>query len=269
MHPSEIQVVTFLTSLMKEKLSYSVVNCHKAMLFQTLPFFGITWVDNSFLIPKLMKGFFNSRPVKPRPIFVWDVSVVLKFLSTLFPVEELTLKLLTFKLIALIALTTASRAQTLSALDISLLSKFHDRYIFQFKQLLKTSKPGKPAPTCVLHRYIKEELCVIHTLDEYLKRTKTKRKSTKLFVSFLTFKSVTTCTLARWLRQVLQLAGIDESNFSAHSFRGASASKALQLGVSINDIMKTANWSSSKTFYRFYHKEVISENNFASVLLNS
>jgi hypothetical protein len=54
----------------------------------------------------------------------WDVSVVLTFLFTLYPLSELSLKLLTYKLIALIALTTAARAQTISALDINYMSKF-------------------------------------------------------------------------------------------------------------------------------------------------
>ena len=58
----------------------------------------------------------------------WDVSVVLKYLFTSYPLSELSLKQLTYKLIALIALTTAARAQTRSALDIKY--KFFDKYVF-------------------------------------------------------------------------------------------------------------------------------------------
>jgi hypothetical protein len=54
----------------------------------------------------------------------WDVSVVLTFLFTLYPWSELSLKLITYKLIALIALATAARAQTISALDINYMSIF-------------------------------------------------------------------------------------------------------------------------------------------------
>lgn len=42
----------------------------------------------------------------------------------------------------------------------------------------------------------------------------------------------------------------------AHSFRGTSASVAYSSGVSIKEIMNAANWSSSKTFFKFYYKEV-------------
>jgi hypothetical protein len=118
---------------MRKYLSYSVVNTHQAMLFQTLPFFGVLWIKESVLISKLLKGYFNIKPVKPRIMTTWDVSVVLTFLFTLYRLSELSLKLLTYKLIALIALTTAARAQTILALDINYMSKFFDKYVFQIQ----------------------------------------------------------------------------------------------------------------------------------------
>jgi hypothetical protein len=68
----------------------------------------------------------------------------------------------------------------------------------------------------------------------------------------------------------LFLPRIDISKFSAHSFRGASTSKALGAGVSLKDILETANWASAKTFYKFYLKDVVHvKNNFADFFLNS
>ena len=91
----------------------------------------------------------------------------------------------------------------------------------------------------------------------------------KLGVFFKTFKAVTSCTLARWLNQVLFLSGIDISKLSAHSFRGASTSKALGAGVSLKYIIETANWASAKTFYTHYFKDVVHvKNNFADKILN-
>jgi hypothetical protein len=49
----------------------------------------------------------------------------------------------------------------------------------------------------------------------------------------------------------LFLSGIDISKFPAHSFRGASTSKALGAGVSLKDILEIANWASAKTSYKF------------------
>lgn len=109
---------------MRQNLSYSVLNTYRSMLTQTLPYFGIKWIENSVLISKLLKGYFNLKPVKPRISFTWDASIVLRYLVILFPLSELSLKLLTLKLIALIALTTAARAQTILGLDIQYLCCF-------------------------------------------------------------------------------------------------------------------------------------------------
>jgi hypothetical protein len=61
----------------------------------------------------------------------------------------------------------------------------------------------------------------------------------------------------------------DISKLSAHSFRGASTSKALGAGVSLKYIIETANWASAKTFYTHYFKDVVHvKNNFADKILN-
>lgn len=46
-------------------------------------------------------------------------------------------------------------------------------------------------------------------------------------------------------------AGIDISQFKAHSTRAASTSAS---GVPMKDILKTANWSRESTFQKFYLK---------------
>ena len=188
--PSETDVVKFLTSMMRNKVSYSVLNTHKSMLINTLPYFDVTWINGSNLIPKLMRGYFNLNPTRPKVRTSWDVSKVLSFLRSLVPLHKLSLRLLTFKLITLIALTTASRAQTLLALDLKCMSVFTDKVVFQINKLLKTCKPGTPVHKVVLHRFSDKKLCVVSTLSEYLSRTKHKRKSSSLFISCKTFNII-------------------------------------------------------------------------------
>ena len=80
---------------------------------------------------------------------------------------------------------------------------------------------------------------------------------TRLFISFVKpHKAVTSSSITRWLRTVLEEAGIDSSIFGAHSTCGASTSAAARGGVTLEDILKAANWSSESVFQRFYHKEV-------------
>ena len=65
---------------------------------------------------------------------------------------------------------------------------------------------------------------------------------------------VASCTIARWLKKILQDAGIDVSIFSVHSVHGALSSAAALAGVTTNDILEAADWSTECVFRRFYYK---------------
>jgi len=238
------------------------------MLLQTLPFFNNVWCSNSTLIPRFMKGIFYKSPPKIKYSFTWDVSVVLKYLSTLFPLESLSLKLLTFKLTALIALAAAPRAQTIVSLDLDFMTIAEKCIMFDFPCLLKNSRRGHQF-SLKLEHFDNESLCVMHTLLHYVKVTSSSRLSKKLFISYVTYKAVCTSTIARWLRTVLDLAGIDIGVFKAHSFRGASVSAAYNKGCSLKRVLETADWSSDKNFRKYYYRQSVSkEVTFAEAVLS-
>ena len=106
------------------------------------------------------------------------------------------------------------------------------------------------------------------TLKDYLGRTEKIRNSvTELFISTRKpHKGVTTGTLARWMKSMLRAAGIDTNVYTAHSFRSASTSTAFAQGVSLQDILHTADWTNASTFARFYNKQTEDSTFAASVL---
>ena len=53
---------------------------------------------------------------------------------------------------------------------------------------------------------------------------------------------------------MLDLAGINTKTFKAHSVRGASASAAASAGITTNQIMNAADWSSESVFQKFYYR---------------
>ena len=61
-------------------------------------------------------------------------------------------------------------------------------------------------------------------------------------VSFLSvikpFKPVSSSTIARWIKEILALSGVDTDIFKAHSTRGAAATAAVGKGVSISEILQ-------------------------------
>ena len=74
------------------------------------------------------------------------------------------------------------------------------------------------------------------------------------------FKSVSKDTISRWLRTILQDAGVDTNVFKSHSTRAASSSSAKTKGISTALIMNSVGWKSETTFAKYYNKYVTKEN---------
>jgi site-specific recombinase XerD len=212
-----------------------------------------------------MKGVFLAKKPKPKYSTTWDVGKVLDYLKSLYPLEELDLKNLTLKTASLIALTTAQRVQTLVSLKINQMADHGEYVMFMIYELQKTSRPGHEVQVKI-SSFPDKRCCVLHTLRQYLKATKEKRKSDKLLISFKAFNEISTSTVACWLKEILKRSGIDDT-FSAHSYRGASTSAAFAGGVQLKEILETANWANAKTFYTFYRRDL--PNAFSDTVLRT
>ena len=101
------------------------------------------------------------------------------------------------------------------------------------------------------------------TLLAYLARTKEFRQSeqqkhAKLFISFnKPHAAVSKDTIARWVKLMISMAGVDTTVFKAGSVRPAAASKAKAMAVPVTCIMQKAGWSRETTFARFYDKPIV------------
>ena len=183
--------------------------------------------------------------------------------------STLSLKQLTLKTIALIALTSSDRGQTIHKANIDNMLVGEDSSIkFIIKDKLKTTrKVLKPTTiTCISAQ--EDEFNVASYVKKYLEMTKDFRKENKfLFLSWKTKKNVSRPTLARWLKLVLKLAGIDTSHYSAHSYRGAGLSNAFYKGASINRIVEAGNWTNVEMFWSHYHAPP-SDSHLGHVILN-
>lgn len=186
-----------------------------------------------------------------------------KYFTSLDPVETLTLKDLTLKLLMLLLLVTGQRGQSIHLLNIVTMHLSDTSCVFNLTSHIKTSKPGKPASAITVQEF-KQDCCMcpIKTLKEYLKRTDTIRgDEQQLFISFVKpHKSVTRDTISRWAKIVLQRSGIDTDLFTSHRTRAASASKAKQKDVPLDEILSQAGWSTADTFRKFYDKPIVSSN---------
>ena len=255
---SEPETLEFLFSLYKSGVGYSGLNTARSALSMFLINAQEVPIGKSTHVKRFMKGIFHLRPSLPRYVCIWDVDIVLNYLKSLFPLTELSVKYVTYKLVMLLALISAQRAQTLHLIDLRNIIEEQDFIVILIGDLLKQSSPGTIPPILKIPKYPEKALCFVHTLLYYKEITSNLRSCNKLFISLCKpHKAVSTSTISRWLKNTLHEAGIEVAIFKAHSTRSASCSAAKRANISSKDIMKAAGWKNANTFEKFYDKVVI------------
>lgn len=261
-------VLDFLTLHFNRGASFSSLNSYRAALAQIA---GLNLAQD-YRMQRFFKGVFMLRPSTPKYKNTWDPAVVLSHLKDIKN-SDITLEILTYKLVTLLALATGQRLQTLSLIDIRNIQQMDEKICIKISERIKTSRRNFPQPVLLLP-YFKnnENLCVAKTLLEYLERTKPIRGSiTSLFIAFKKpFKKVSTQTLSRWIKTVLSQSGIDTKQFTAHSTRHAATSAAARKGLHFDTIRLAAGWSNnSKMFATVYNRPLPVDNKtFAETILN-
>jgi len=248
-------VLEFLTDLYKQGLGYSAVNTARSALSAALPPLRAQTIGSHPHVVRFMKGIFELRMPKPRYEKIWDVSILLKYFQNKKENSQLSLPDLTRKLCALMLLASAQRVQTIHLIRVDCIEIQDNECNILIVDPLKQTKPGTKKTVLKFERYPENtKLCVISALEEYLKRTESKRcKTDKLLLCYARpYGPASKDTVARWLKTVLEEAGIN--NFAPHSFRSAASSEMIRRGVPIDEVLKTAGWSNASTFHKFYNR---------------
>ena len=166
------------------------------------------------------------------------------------------MKDITVKLTTVLACVSAQRLHTLTLLDARYIQfQSSGTYMCIFNDLkVPRARPyfimALPSPSDIDH------LGTVELLQIYLEKTEQFRRQGhhRLLLSWRPpHNPVTTDTLARWIRQVMQDSGINVHVFGAHSVRGASSSFALEHNASIDSVLTAGDWSSLRTFNHNKH----------------
>ena len=104
-------------NLYKESKAYRSINVYRSMLSSTLDRIGGHDVGKHPLAVKLMKGIFHSNPPQPKYNGFWDIGSVLSYLESLGSDDSLSLKILSYKLLMLLAFTSLFRVSEIAAID--------------------------------------------------------------------------------------------------------------------------------------------------------
>jgi hypothetical protein len=241
----------------EEGIGYSAMNTTRSALSTIIVFGNITAGAHPLVI-RFLKGVYNLRPPQARYVTVWDPTIVLNYLKGLGPAKSLGIKDLTLKLVTLMALVSAQRAQSLHLLNTKHMKRKKNLVTFRFSKPLKQCRPGISNPILEFKAYVpNRRICVVTYIEEYLQRTKPYRANHSQF--FLSYSKkhnpVSKSTISRWIKTTLYKAGIQQC-FTAHSTRTASTSSAFYSAVPIEDILKQAGWSSDLTFAKYYKKPI-------------
>ena len=250
--------VNFIASLFQEGLQHRSVNTIRSAVSVTHDRSEGLPLGQHPVVTRIMKRIYNSRPPKPKYTSTWDVTKVTTYLKDLGENRDLTLKQLTTKLVMLMALVQASRSSELAALDIRFRVFRPEGVSFTLPTLTKKRTPGAPPRELFFGGFPPDSrLCIISCLRAYESITESLRKEnvSRLFLSYVKpHKPVTSQRIAHWIKSTPEAAGINTEIFSAHSTRGAATTAALKHGLTIPEILKTADWSTESTFRKFYYR---------------
>lgn len=231
-------------------------------------------------ISKFLKAASRIQPVCKSTVPPWDLTLVLQCLTKppFEPIGEIPIKLLTYKTILLVAITSARRIGELQALS----SKSPYMSILDDRIVIRPDPAFLPKVVSEFHRsqsVVLPSFCQnpknqkeeeYHTLDvhrcvlKYLEAMAAWRIDSNLFISFsgaTKGKKVSSSTIARWLKQTIsisyELLGEDPPmNLKAHSTRAISTSWAEYNNATTDQICRAAVWSSVDTFFRHYRLDV-------------
>ena len=268
-------VVNFLVQRYKEGGGYRVICLARSAINSVLKILNHKNLDTHPLITRFIKGVYNNRPPLMKQDTVWDPTLLLTYIDRMGDNDDLNLKQLTYKTVALLMLLSGSRVHCIHAFstDCMQVSKGIS-YTFYPTVLLKHSRPkfrGKP----ITYRAYpnNKNLCIVQALQDYIWRRDLITETDALLVTHKQpHRSATKDTIARWLKETLKLAGIH--NYSAHSYRSASTSLAFCRTLPLKDIMAQGQWTNLNTWARYYKREisrhcVSNEENFATTILNA
>ena len=254
------EVANFLADLYDKGYQQRSINAYRSAIASAHDRVDGASVGQHPTISRLMAGIANARPPQPRYVATWNINTVLNHIENKGNNENLSLKDLTLKTVMLLALTRPSRSADLHGLNIGLSRSSPEGISFLPSKPAKQTKAGKVAQEFFFPRFEEKPiLCPVRAVGQYIKVTDPLRASnhTQLFIAYIRpHNPVTSSTIARWLKVMLEEAGIDTTIFKAHSTRGASVSAAAQKGVTTNDILQAADWSTDSVFRRFYYKPV-------------
>ena len=219
--PPIAAVVIFLTSLFEMGLGYGGVASARSALGNFITVHGFPKLADHPLMQKLLKGVANGRPPQPRYMRIWDTTLLIKYLDS--PTNEvLDFQHLCWKPSALLTILSGQQVSTIHKFQLNNLQLTDTIALFNITVPLTQSKPSRNHQPVIFHQYLhNEQLCLVRHVQVYLEQRKSLSVMTPYDAFFLTHRrphhSASKATIARWVKTVLHLSGVNIDIYKPHS----------------------------------------------------
>ena len=107
--------------------------------------------------------------------------------------------------------------------------------------------------------YSDPKLCVLESVKEHINRRNDRvdKEQKKLVITYgKPYRTASIDTRRRWIKETFAETNLIV-NFTPHSCRYASTTKAFTTNLDILDILRKACWISAKTFLQHYKEETV------------
>ena len=274
-------VADFLTFLFSvKKCQVSTIRGYRSTISNTLKFRTGYDFGSHPVLSELIKSFAKQRPVDRSLAPKWDLAFVLSHMckAPFEPLDKASLFHLSVKTVFLVTLATARRVSEVHAFSIDSdhlrFSNLDGSLILrtQLGFLAKNQLPSRAPDSIIIPRlsnfYRKSDnfirmLCPVRAVKIYLNKTKSLRKRRKrLFIPTQGDQDLAKPTLSRWVKYAIKNAydTISKNPLSlfkprAHELRAISASWAYMNYIPLEEILKSAVWSSTSLFASHYLRD--------------
>lgn len=172
-----------------------------------------------------MRGCFNPKAKYSR---ICDVNSVFDFMKCQASNSHLSHEL-PQNLATLLALTTWMRSVELASINRESIEISSEGVVFSLDSPRKTQSSGALKSISLL-RFPDKQICLVDCLGVCILHTnylKGNHNNSRLFIGLTApHNPVSGCSVGRWVKSYIRLAGIDTNDFLAHSTRSAAASYA-------------------------------------------
>ena len=274
-------VADFLTFLFSvKKCQVSTIKGYRSTISNTLKYKTGYDFGSHPVLSELIKSFAIQRPVDRSLAPKWDLAFVLSHMckAPFEPLDKASLFYLSVKTVFLVTLATARRVSEVHALSMDSdhlrFSNLDGSLILRTQQgfLAKNQLPSRAPdsikipklsnPSCKSDNF-NRMLCPVRAVKIYLKRTKSLRKHRKrLFIPTQGDHDLNKSTISRWVKYAIKHAyGSISKNPNrlfrprAHELRAISASWAYMNFIPLEEVLKSAVWSSSSLFASHYLRD--------------